>query len=199
MMDDRERAKYHGTWWPDACQAKGWRVKDEVRRRDVALQCMAAVRGPAVTTSHPDWGHNETTALRTYLLFLADPGLVNSQRWLDCQKDYVAFNRARQGDWHERQAYGTKGSGKLRRNRFAGAASAQGEPQEEFDPAAARKRHMTMANRNRKRTGYRSKTKQAAGVHAFVAMINGKVVAGPELAGQKMATPAAEDDHNCPF
>ena len=197
MMDDVERAKYHGQWWPEACQTQRWRVKDEDRRRHVALECMRLVRGPMVTTSHPDWGHDETTALHTYLRILADPSLVNSQRWLDCQKDYVAFNRARQADWHERKAYGRKGSGKLARNRFAGAKSAQGEPQEEFDPQAARKRHISMAYRNRQRTGYRSK-KQPAGEHAFVAMIGGKVVAGPELAGHKTAS-AKEDDHNCPF
>jgi len=204
-MDDEERARYHGLWWPDACQAKGWRIKDEVRRRDQVLFCMAEVRGPAVTTSHPDWGHDETTALRTYLAFVAYPTLVNSQRWLDCKQDYRAFNRARQADWHERKAYGPKGSGKFARNRFAGAKTAQGEPQETFDPKEARKRHMSMAYRNRQRTGYRSDKKQLPGDLRFVTMVGGQVVAGPAAPAAPQPEPhhahhvAEDDDENCPF
>jgi hypothetical protein len=184
-MTPAARAHYHGRLWPAVCEVKGWRVGDEVRRRDVVLECMAKVRGPAVTTSHPDFGDDETTALFCYLEHLAAPAdLRKSARWLDCQKDYVAFNRAKQGDWHERQTYGRRGC-KLRRDRFGGASSAQGEPFEEFDPKKARQRHMTMANRHRRK-------KQKAGAHAWVAMIGGREILGP-------APVALAQDSNCPW
>lgn len=173
-MTPQARAHYHGRLWPAVCQVKGWRVGDEVRRRDVVLQCMQAVRGPLVTSSHPDFGDDETTALFCYLEHLAAPAdLMKSARWVDCQKDYRAFNRAKQADYYQRKTYGRGGS-KLTRDRFKGAASAQGEPLEEFDPAEARKRFFTMKSR------YRQKAKkQDAGEHAWVAEIHGKKMLGP--------------------
>lgn len=173
-MTPQARAHYHGRLWPAACQAKGWRVGDEVRRRDVVLECMQKVRGPLVTSSHPNFGDDETTALFCYLEHLAAPDdLAKSARWLDCQKDYRAYNRARQADWHQEKTYG-RGGRKLVRDRFKGQASAQGEPLEEFDPAAARKRHLTMVTRHRRK-------KQAAGEHAWVAEIAGRKILGPAL------------------
>lgn len=80
--------------------------------------------------------------------FLANQDdLDQSARWLDCQQDYKAFNRARQADWHEGKTYGRRPN-KLDKNRFAGARSAQGGALDEFDPEAIRKRHLTMATRH---------------------------------------------------
>jgi len=90
---------------------------------------------------------DEVTALFCYCDFLATESLEASERWVDCQRDYHAYNRARQADWHERAMYGDRRN-KLDRHRFAGAASAVGAPQEEFDPESIRQRHLTMASRH---------------------------------------------------
>lgn len=177
-MNDFQRNRYFGLYWPDACAAKGWRVKDEVRRRHTTGECMSLVRGPQ-TESITEMGDDEVTALFTYLDFLAHPGdLIRAAKWVDCMMDYRMFNRARQSDWHERKTYGPRGSGRLRKQRFAGK-SAQGEPFEKFDPEAVRKQHMTMAARHRAK-GYRP-TKQMPGDLRFVTVVGGKAVAGPEL------------------
>ncbi len=111
---------------------------------------MAAVRGPA-TDSTTLLDDDEVTALFCYLEFLAHPDdLVRSARWLDCQQDYRAFNRARQADWHEQRMFGGRKS-KLTRDRFAGEKSAVAGPLEKFDPEAIRKRHLTMATRHQKK------------------------------------------------
>lgn len=162
-MTANERSNYFGLYWPKACAAKGWVPNDGERRRAVVLECMRQVRGPLVTTSDPAFGRDETTALFCYLDHLAHPGdLDRSARWLDCCKDYRAFNRARQADWYEEKAYGAKGSKKLRKDRFAGAQSAQGEPLEEFNPRAINARFITMASRAQKKA--RIARKNAAGV-----------------------------------
>lgn len=199
MMDEEQRARYFGHFWPAACQAKRWRVKDEVRRRHTTGECMRLIGAPE-TESTTDLDQNQITALFCYLDHLAHPSsLEKSQRWVDCQQDYKAYNLARISDWHERKTYGGRGQ-KLRRDRFKGAASAQGEPQEVFDPAAIRKRHMTMVNRH-KAKGYRPR-KQPAGDLRFVAMVAGRVVVGVVAQPAADACPQvkAEDlDENCPF
>jgi hypothetical protein len=150
-MTAGERTKYFRDLWPAACAAKGWKRSDDDRRRTVVLECMRAVRGPMVTTSDPKFRRDEVTALFCYLEFLANPDdLDRSARWSDCQKDYRAYNRARQADWHEEKLYGSAGSRKLQRNRFAGRRSAQGEPLDAFDPEEIHKRHLTMASRHQK-------------------------------------------------
>lgn len=152
-MSPATRTRYFSLWGK-ACAVKGWPAKDNARRRAVTLECMALVRGPAVTTSDPEFGPNEVTALFTYLEFLAHPSdLLRSARWVDCQEDYVAFNRARQADWHEEKTYGRQGSGKLAKNRFGGAKTAEGEPLEPFNPKAIYKRHLTMATRHQAKAG----------------------------------------------
>lgn len=201
-MSPGARSRYFGEYWPAACQAKGWRVKDEVRRRHTTGECMRLVRGPQ-SESTTDLGPDEITALFTYLDHLAHPScLVRSARWLDCQKDYRAFNRARQADWYEGKTYGHKGSKKLRRDRFAGQQSAQGEPLDQFDPAAAQKRFVTMKSRFRSKE--KKAAKQASGSYAFVAMINGRpVVGGVDLASgtdktvNRMASAEELAKHNC--
>lgn len=181
-MTPAARTRYHAELWPAACHARKWNPKDDVRRRATALECMRLVRGPQITTSDPAWGDDETTALFCYLEHLAAPAdLSKSARWVDCQADYRAYNRARQADWHQRQAYGRRG-GKLIRDRFAGAPTAQGEPLDKFDPEAIRKRHITMAARHRKRF-----QKQAPGVHREAA---GMLPAGQDLA----STPAPNEN-----
>lgn len=183
-MTDEQRNRYFGQYWPGACQAKGWRVKDEVRRRHTTGECMRLVRAP-ITESTTALGEAEITALFCYLDHLGHPGdLLRSARWVDCQTDYKAYNLARQADWHQRKTYG-RGGRKLTKNRFAGAATAQGEPLDKFDPEAIRKRHMTMASRHRRK-------KQKAGEHAWVAMVDGEKILGP-------APVLQEVDHNCPF
>lgn len=138
--------------WIDACTAAGWDNRDDDRRQAVTLECMAAVRGPLVRSSHPEFGPDETTALFTYLEFLAHPeDLDRSARWADCQTDYHAFNRARQADWHEGKAYGQGGSRKLQRERFGGERSAVGGALEPFNPKKIYARHLTAASRHRKK------------------------------------------------
>jgi hypothetical protein len=150
-MSPATRKTYFALWIA-ACKAKGWDSKSDALRRAEVLECMTLVRGPRVTTSDPAFGSDETTALFCYLEFLAHPdSLDHAARWVDCQKDYHAFNRARQADWHEEKAYGKRGSSKLRKYRFAGQQSAAGEPLEQFDPEQIRKRHLTMASRHQRK------------------------------------------------
>jgi hypothetical protein len=149
-MNAAQRKIYFGGLWPAACHANGWKRSDDDQRRAVLHNCMRAIKGPLIDSSS-DLGPDEVTALFTYLQFLAhQDSLELSARWLDCQQDYHAFNRARQADWHESETYG-KGKNKLDRDRFGGASSAQGEALEEFDPEAIRRRHLTMASRHQKK------------------------------------------------
>lgn len=149
-MTTSERNSYFGHLWPAACAVNGWKKSDEDRRRQVTGECMRLVRGPQ-TSSTTDFGRDEVTALFCYLEFLAHPdSLDHSARWLDCQKDYKAYNRARQADWHEKKLYGGSSS-KLRRDRFKGAASAVGKPLDEFNPEEIRKRFITFASRHQKK------------------------------------------------
>ena len=135
--------------WVQTCRAQGWRSGDDAQRKAVTLECMAAVRGPLVGTSDPAFGPDETTAIFTYLEFLAhQDDLDRSARWADCQTDYHAFNRARQADWHEQKAYGKGGSRKLQRDRFSGEETAVGGPLEEFNPKKIYARHLTAATRH---------------------------------------------------
>jgi hypothetical protein len=157
-MTPAARVAYHKTLWPAACRAQGWNARDDALRREVALQVMAEVRGPAVTTSSPEFGLAETTALFVFLHQQANPNdLVAMEEWLKCKDDYVTYNQARQADWHERQAYGQQGSGKLQRNRFARARTAAAGPLDELDPKTVQQRLLTMRSRNEQRTGYQRK------------------------------------------
>ena len=178
-MSPAARRVYFTTLWPAACEVCDWNPRDEAQRRAVVLDCMARVRGPAVTTSDPAFGPDEVTALFTYLAHLGDPAsLDKSARWATCQEDYRTFNRARQADWHEEHAYGRRPN-KLARQRFAGAATAAGGPLETLDAAAVRQRHLTMANRHRR------KQRAAAAGHS----------AGQQKANQE---PASRPEP-CPF
>jgi len=181
-LNDVQRKIYFGQLWPAACQAKGWRVKDDVRRQHTTAECMRMVKAP-ITDSTTALGPDQVTALFCYLDHLVHPGdLIRAAKWVDCQTDYRAYNRARQADWHQRKAYG-RGGRKLTQNRFGGAATAEGEPFEKFDPAAIRKRHLTMASRHRRKQAageHRNVAAQAV-PHAFVATVGGKVVLGPVL------------------
>jgi hypothetical protein len=138
--------------WSAACRAQKWDSTDQNLRRDITRQVMEAVSGPA-TDSTSALGPDEITALFTFLEMKAKESLITSARWLDCQKDYRMFNRARQADYHERALYGSnrKQPNKLDRDRFAGQRSALGQPLDEFDPEEARKRHLTMASRHQKK------------------------------------------------
>jgi hypothetical protein len=160
-MTPATRTRYFSLW-SKACVAKSWDSKDDDLRRDQVLFCMSEVRGPMVTTSSPAFGPNEITALFVYLDHIAHPdSLEKAAAWVDCMTDYRAYNKARQADWHEGQAYGRQGSGKLRRDRFAGQQKAAGETFEQLDPDAIGKRLMTMRARNARRTGYHSKPSPA--------------------------------------
>ncbi len=135
--------------WPAACRANGWVSGDKAKRLEIVRRCMELVRGPQVTgTSDPAFGDDETTALFTHLIHLAAPGNLNaSARWVQCQEDYRAFNRAQQADWHERELYGDK-KNRWDKNRFAGAASAKAGPLDKLNPDEVRKRHLTFATRH---------------------------------------------------
>jgi len=146
-MNITQRKIYFGTLWPAAAAANGWERKDDAKRHEVLQTCMRLIRAPQVESSS-ELGSDGITALFTYLEFLAhQDNLDLSARWLDCQQDYKAFNRARQADWHERKTYGGS-SKRLASERFAGARSAQGEALDEFNPEAIRQRHLTMATRH---------------------------------------------------
>lgn len=108
---------------------------------------MRLIGAPEVESSS-NLGPDAVTALFCHLKFLAHQGdLEQSARWLDCQEDYKAFNRARQADWHEVHTYG-QSPNKLDKQRFGGAPNAQGGALDQFDPEAIRKRHLTMATRH---------------------------------------------------
>lgn len=177
--------------WTAACRVKGWDAKDDTLRRDQVIHCMAAVRGPLVTTSDPLFGQDAVTALFTYLDFLGNPdSLEKSARWLDCQQDYRAFNRARQADWHERAAYGPKGSRKLQQNRFGGQEKAQGEMLESFDPDAIQKRFLTAVTRHEAK-GYRRPSK----ARKTIFVVNGdRIVSRPAKAPVETAAQVREPD-----
>ena len=72
-MTKGERVKLFRDLWPAACLANEWDIKDDTKRREVILECMELVRGPLVTTSSPEFGRDEVTALFCYLQHLADP------------------------------------------------------------------------------------------------------------------------------
>lgn len=204
-MNPGTRKTYFVKYWPAACAAKGWRKGDNEQRRAVVLACMRLVRGPLVTTSDPRFRADETTALFCYLDHLAHPADIDkAARWVDCQADYKAFNRARQADYHEHATYGARGSKRLRKQRFGGAASATGEPLEKFDPKEIRKRHMTMANRHAAKR--RKERKAAAASEPRVNSVNTNVnsailvdragVAYLPGAAPAMAGVGAEEDEN---
>lgn len=158
-MTSAQRTIYFRDFWPAACAGQKWNIRDNIRRQLVTGECMTAIKAPA-TASTSDLGDDEVTALFCYLDFLGDPASLNkSARWLDCQQDYRAYNRAKQADWHERALYGhSKRPNKLDRNRFCGAQSAAGEPLDAFDPEGIKKRHMTMASRHQKKQRQAKKT-----------------------------------------
>lgn len=155
-MTPKTRVFFFAEIWPAVCARQGWKESDRAKRHEVVATCMRCVRGPQVE-SITDLGPDEVTAFFCYCEFLATESLEASQRWLDCQQDYHAFNRARQADWHERSVYGSR-KNKLDRQRFGGAASAVGEPQETFNPEAIRQRHLTMASRHQAKLRKDSKT-----------------------------------------
>jgi hypothetical protein len=150
-MNETQRRVYFGQLWPLACKAQKWDRRDELKRKAVTQECMRLIRGPGVN-SVTLLNEDAITALFCYLLHLGSPASLDlSARWVDCQQDYKAFNRAHQADWLEGKLYGRGRKNKLQRDRFAGATSAAGEPLDEFDPEAIRKRHLTMATRYRAR------------------------------------------------
>ena len=145
-MTPKQRVLFFRDLWPAACRKQGWGTGDDTKRHEVIATCMQLIGGPA-TGSTGDLGSDTVTALFCYMEFLASETLEASERWVDCQQDYHAFNRARQTDWHERSMYGTRAN-KLDRQRFAGATSAAGDAADAFDPKAIAKRHLTMASRH---------------------------------------------------
>lgn len=194
-MTPAARVTYHKTLWPAACLAQGWDARDDAHRRDVALLVMHEVRGPAVTTSSPEFGPAETTALFVYLHLQAHPNdLVAMEEWLKCKDDYRTYNKARQADWHERQAYGQQGSGKLQRNRFAGEKDAQRGPLEDLDRKTVDQRLLTMRRRNEQRTGYQRRRPEKGQILAST-----KPASTPAAPPVQVNTSGAALDENCPF
>ncbi len=148
-MTANARIRYHTTEWPAACSAQGWSPNDNARRRNVCLDAMFLVKGPPVTTSHEKFGSAETTALFVYLRHLADPDNITLKlRWDQCMADYIAFNEARQADYWQNKAFGSRGGGRWIRQRFARKQTAQGDAAE--DAPAHKETHdrlMTMRAR----------------------------------------------------
>lgn len=175
-MSPAQRKHYFGLWI-DVCAAKGWKAKDDARRREATLDCMRAVGGPVVGTSNADFSDDEITALFCYLDHLADrASLDKSARWVTCQEDYRAFSRARHADWHERETYG-KGKNKLDRDRFKGEATAVAGPLDPLNQEQVRKRHITMASRHRQKLAREAEAARAT-------------AAGRDLASHAPASPA---------
>lgn len=204
-MTPAARVHYHKTLWPAACRAQGWNAKDDAKRRHVVLTVMIAVGGPQVTTSSPEFGAAETTALFAFLHQQANPNdLVAMEEWLKCKDNYVTYNQARQADWHERQAYGKQGSGKLARDRFARARTAAGGPLEDLDPNTVKQRLTTMRARNEARTGYQRRDRQP---DLGQNLASTKLASGPEPVNPAKETReqgsqvSAADlaKHNCPW
>ena len=131
-MNKPTRIAYHARHWPAACEAQGWDPRDQDKRRDVCLECMVLVGGPAITTSHAKWGNAETSALFLRLQHLADPDNITlSMEWDNCQAGYVAYNMSKQADHYQVRTYGHHGAGRLGRQRFAGRKTAKGYPAED--------------------------------------------------------------------
>lgn len=65
-MNQRQRSTYFGTLWPAACQAQGWSIKDEHRRKCVTV-------GATGEESTSDLNEDQITLLFNKLKFLADP------------------------------------------------------------------------------------------------------------------------------
>jgi hypothetical protein len=184
-MTPTTRTRYFSLW-QKVCRVKGWNPKDDGLRRATVLSCMAQVRGPQSTTSDPAFGAAEITALFVFLDHKAHPSdLVKAEEWVRCCDDYLTYNQARQADWHERQAYGQQGSGKLQRNRFARAKTAAAGPLDDLDPKTVKQRLTTMRARNEQRTGYRRRDRGQE--------------KGQNLASTNLASnPAADlEKHNC--
>lgn len=177
-MTPKTRVFFFAEVWPQVCASQGWPENDRAKRHEVVATCMRLVRGPQVESLN-DLGPDEVTALFCYCEFLATGTLEASQRWVDCQRDYHAYNRARQADWHEHAMYGTN-KNKLDRQRFAGASSAVGEPQEEFDPQEIRKRHLTMASRHQAKQRRDARTTTAEVVDREHVMPSGEIPPGED-------------------
>ena len=161
-MTTKERSKYFGELWPAACAAAGWNSKDNGIRNGVTAECMRAVRGPDVASTSL-LEADEITALFCYLEFLAHPDdLDRSARWVSCQEDYRAYNRARQADWHERKLYGP-GKNKLDRDRFQGETKAARGPLDTLNSKEVSKRHITFASRHQKKQREEVKALRALG------------------------------------
>lgn len=190
-MTPGERVHYHKTLWPAACLANEWDLRDVEKRHEIVLRCMQEVRGPRVTTSSPQFGRDEVTALFCFLEHIADQAsLDKSAAWDSCKQDYRTYNRARQADWHERKLYGG-GKNKLDRNRFKGAATAQGHVLDNLDPEETRKRHLTFASRHQQKDpSLRRKGQQMAS----------QAPATPPAVPEPVAKPAGTDlESDLPF
>lgn len=143
-MTTNARIRYHKIEWPAACEKQGWSPNDTKRRQNVALDCMFLVKGPPVTTSDEKFQAAETTALFVYLRHLADPDNITLKlRWDQCMADYIAFNEARQADYWQHVAYGSRGGGRWARQRFAGKRTAQGDPAEDAPDATETHQRLT--------------------------------------------------------
>jgi hypothetical protein len=155
-MNARTRTAYFALW-TRVCHVQGWermgRAELEERRRSLTAEVMQQV-GAAPTESTTRLGSAEITALFTCLQHLADPdNLTKAKLWTDCQADYIAFNKSRQADWHERRAY-PRGGGKLDRQRFAGRdAAVQDDFSRPLTRAEAEQRLMTTRARANARAG----------------------------------------------
>lgn len=103
--------------WREACAAQGWDPRDQERRRETTLYCMREI-GAGEIDSTTGLNHHKTTALFTFLRFLAGGGARETTLlWEKCKEDYISFNRLRHAE-HFRRAAGYKKGSKLNRERF---------------------------------------------------------------------------------
>lgn len=102
--EKRYRVQFQADHWPAVCEAQGWHVRDDVRRRDLRAKCWEEIglhnKGDAMPANDA-----EATALFTYCRHLADPlNITLSIQWDNCRAGFRKFNDARIADHHQRRA-----------------------------------------------------------------------------------------------
>lgn len=121
------RVRFQTEYWPAVATAQGWNPKDEAKRRELRAHCWQAIgcleKGDGMPIADA-----EATALFTLCRHLSDPNnLTKLREWEKCCEDFRAYNIAKNADYWERRGFGSRGSRKIRENRFGGRQTAQGE------------------------------------------------------------------------
>lgn len=193
-MKPAQRSLYFHLW-STAAIAQGWSPKDDLRRRQTTVDCMAAIHreilperaGVDSTSALMDAEVTALFVLLTHLGAPADP--VASARWLECQADYRDFNLARNADWFQAQA-GYRGKSRITRDRFSGRTKAEAEGfSEQLRGEALRQRVVTMSCRARRVT---AKARADAAALALKTACSGSAAPDPRPCEAPAASPPDE-------